>query len=253
MKYPPHNTHRRWGDSSDRRAHGVLRRHILEHRTGSERKLASFLLSICRYRSVGSRLAPTQWETSLQCNTVSHWLSRNQESALYLFFHWLRFATCVSPSAWYGSVSSQHSVHCEFMTWKRFPHHWPFERWIHQSPVDSPDKRPVIWSFVVSFTDGLNNPLNKQSSCWKFKTRWCWRKKWMEVGIVSLFSLQVLLPDQHMICNTRQLRCLQQPVESCFLWNSLNDGSRTLHPNNWLTDRVLNCFHTKRPYRTTTH
>ena len=29
-----------------------------------------------------SRLAPSQWETSLQCNAVSHWLGANLESAL---------------------------------------------------------------------------------------------------------------------------------------------------------------------------
>ena len=30
-----------------------------------------------------SRHAPSQWETSLQSNTVSHWLGANLESALY--------------------------------------------------------------------------------------------------------------------------------------------------------------------------
>ena len=29
-----------------------------------------------------SRLVPNQWETSLQCNAVSHWLDANPESAL---------------------------------------------------------------------------------------------------------------------------------------------------------------------------
>ena len=30
------------------------------------------------------RLMPSQWETSLQCNAVSHWLGANLESAMYL-------------------------------------------------------------------------------------------------------------------------------------------------------------------------
>ena len=34
--------------------------------------------------SVDSRLAPSQWETSLQSNAVSHWLGANLESALIL-------------------------------------------------------------------------------------------------------------------------------------------------------------------------
>ena len=32
---------------------------------------------------VDSRFAPSQWETALLCNDVSHWLGANQESALY--------------------------------------------------------------------------------------------------------------------------------------------------------------------------
>ena len=36
------------------------------------------------YLRVDSRLAPSQWETSLQSNAVSHWLGANLESALYL-------------------------------------------------------------------------------------------------------------------------------------------------------------------------
>ena len=36
---------------------------------------------MCQYRA-DSRLAPSQWETSLQSNAVSHWLGANLESAL---------------------------------------------------------------------------------------------------------------------------------------------------------------------------
>ena len=34
------------------------------------------------YHRADSRLAPSQWETSLLCNDVSHWLGANLESAL---------------------------------------------------------------------------------------------------------------------------------------------------------------------------
>ena len=37
---------------------------------------------ILHYIRADSRLAPSQWETSLQSNDVSHWLSANLESAL---------------------------------------------------------------------------------------------------------------------------------------------------------------------------
>ena len=35
------------------------------------------------YHRADSRLAPSQWKTSLQSNTVSHWLGPNLESALH--------------------------------------------------------------------------------------------------------------------------------------------------------------------------
>ena len=35
------------------------------------------------YNRADSRLVPSQWETSLQSNAVSHWLGANQEPALY--------------------------------------------------------------------------------------------------------------------------------------------------------------------------
>ena len=45
------------------------------------RKYASWL---AWKRKADSRLAPSQWETSLQSNAVSHWLGANPESALKL-------------------------------------------------------------------------------------------------------------------------------------------------------------------------
>ena len=40
------------------------------------------MITVCYNIRVDSRLAPSQWETSLQRNIVSHWLSANLESAL---------------------------------------------------------------------------------------------------------------------------------------------------------------------------
>ena len=36
------------------------------------------------YIRADSRFAPSQWETALLCNDVSHWLGANLESALYM-------------------------------------------------------------------------------------------------------------------------------------------------------------------------
>ena len=47
-------------------------------------------LFIINYRA-DSRFAPSQWETSLQRNAVSHWLGANLDSALQL----INFALCL--------------------------------------------------------------------------------------------------------------------------------------------------------------
>ena len=52
--------------------------------------LISFYGFIFLYRytfRADSRLAPSQWETSLQSNAVSHWLCASLESALHLYVH----------------------------------------------------------------------------------------------------------------------------------------------------------------------
>ena len=36
------------------------------------------------YIRADSRFAPSQWETALLCNDVSHWLGANLKSALYI-------------------------------------------------------------------------------------------------------------------------------------------------------------------------
>ena len=55
--------------------------------------------------SLDSRFVPSQWETALLCNDVSHWLSSNLESALHIHaskrcHHYFRqwFITCSLPS-----------------------------------------------------------------------------------------------------------------------------------------------------------
>ena len=46
--------------------------------------------AICRAES---RFAPSQWETSLQRNAVSHWPGANLESALHLWQKWRTYAS----------------------------------------------------------------------------------------------------------------------------------------------------------------
>ena len=72
-----------------------------------------------------------------------------------------------------------------FYTWlylrecrrKTFPRYWPFVRGIHRPPLNSPQERPVTWSFDVFFDLRLNKRLSKQWWGWWFETpsRPLWR------------------------------------------------------------------------------
>ena len=49
---------------------------------------------LCITNRAISRFAPSQWETSLQSNAVSHWLDANLKSALYKLHDYLITQTC---------------------------------------------------------------------------------------------------------------------------------------------------------------
>ena len=80
----------------------------------------------------------------------------------------------VSISVWWISslflYSSFLNFHDDVMTWKCFPHYWPFVRgmqWFHQSPMDSPHKVLVMWK-RLSLLFSWDKLFKQQSSCW-----WC--------------------------------------------------------------------------------
>ena len=54
-------------------------------------------------------------------------------------------------------------LHDDGMTWKRFPHYWPFVRGINRSLAGFPITQAVMRSFSVFF--GMNKLLNKEPSC----------------------------------------------------------------------------------------
>ena len=59
------------------------------------------------YVRADCRLAPSQWETSLQSNAVSHWLGANLESILYM-----DVPGCLQSACWIGNCHI-HLTYCE--------------------------------------------------------------------------------------------------------------------------------------------
>ena len=74
----------------------------------------------------------------------------------------------------HGYVMIQHGI----TLWKRFLYHRPFVRGINRSPVDSPHKGLVIWSFDVFCDVCLNKILNTQPGC-----------RWFEVLSIVVLKL----------------------------------------------------------------
>ena len=81
----------------------------------------------------------------------------NQE--MVITCHWIEIPSAVQTPCMHGVV----------MTWKRFPHYWPFMWQFHPSSMDSPH---IMRSFVAFFVPGPNKLLNKQSNCRRFETPW---------------------------------------------------------------------------------
>ena len=65
---------------------------------------------------VDSRLAPSQWDTSLQSNAVSHWLGANLESALPWLQHRPRNTTHTKIRGVVKVISQFRGLGCHSMT-----------------------------------------------------------------------------------------------------------------------------------------
>ena len=75
------------------------------------------------------RFARSQWEMTLLCNDVSHWLVASLKLALHSYVH-----------------------HDDVIKWRHFPRYWPFVRGIHRSPVNSPHKGQWRGALMFSLT-----------------------------------------------------------------------------------------------------
>ena len=145
--------------------------------------------SICGIRA-DTRYAPSQWETSLQSNALSHWLGANLESALGMLivaqetrpsvldvgfpeYMWMPCSAlsylCIlgvfpytwrvpqmslpgrpTSFSWMQATYPFSGVHDDVIKWKHFPCCWPFVRGINQSPLNSPHKGQ--WGGALMFS-----------------------------------------------------------------------------------------------------
>ena len=84
---------------------------------------------VIRHKQADSGPAPSQWETSLQNNAVSHWLGAILESTLFYMFN---------PHHWNGNVFrfTQPIIQAQIKENIKAPCHWPLcreftgDRWI---------------------------------------------------------------------------------------------------------------------------
>ena len=119
------------------------------------------------------------------------------------------------------------------MKWKHFPHNWRFVRRIHQSPVDSLYKGPVMRSFDVSFDVSLKQTAGQPRGRWiKMASIWRWRNEWKQVFIkytISWHSKEWLLSQY-----TAEVpfQFVSHHLRSIWKWRHMKIC------NNWLDDRA---------------
>ena len=94
------------------------------------RRSSKFYCPCCAISGLILRFAPSQWETVLLCNGVSHWLGTNLESALYMQYvvildsvimrlHWVSFQYTLPYSLEAGSndIQKQTLLGKKFYRW----------------------------------------------------------------------------------------------------------------------------------------
>ena len=76
-----------------------------------------------------------------------------------------------------------HTYHDDVIKWKQFPRYCPFVQGIHRSPVDSPHKGIVTWTFDVLLSVRTN----------------CWTKTWL-AGNLTRRGGHLTLPQFDNVC-----------------------------------------------------
>ena len=105
------------------------------------------VVGCCNRFRVDSRFAPSQWETALLCNDVSHWLGANLESTLVRWFFLIFYSTILyAIPQWRYDMETLSPLLalCEGNT----------------LVTSDPHKGQVMRSFHVLFAVGLINLLN---------------------------------------------------------------------------------------------
>ena len=145
-----------------------------------------FTINSCR---ADSRFAPSQWETALLCNDVSHWLGASLESALSwvhtdigceqlrsIWYDIIPFTEMKIPSYWWnfhywlhGKLSFQQcmdKIFCvelqqhplQFHTKISYPYTWRCILYTEKWDSKSPEPQEFIGVLVDSFTVHLHSP-----------------------------------------------------------------------------------------------
>ena len=114
-----------------------------------------------------SRLAPSQWETSLQCNAVSHWLGANLESALCVFFS-IQYPIVFSRT--WAQVWTSSRIQSQYlMSWRVT--RWPYK--LCRAAV----LRDPFWTRCSNGRNACKpSRRSSQLGCWCRRNGWNWKR-----------------------------------------------------------------------------
>ena len=93
-----------------------------------------------------SRFAPSQWETALLCNGVSHRLGTNLESALHFI--------------WQTCFTSPHGTICR----------WPFGEYMTESRCPPVDQTTIL-ARPISILHIISTNFRRCVACWAFEKK----------------------------------------------------------------------------------
>ena len=125
----------------------------------------------------------------IQCHACSCLVDATQEASSAAVTVLIEFSWNIPVSAaerlWhvYEGVDN---LHDDVIKWRHFPRYWPFVRWIHRSPVNSPHKGQWRGALMFSLICALNKRLSKQSWGWWFQTPSC--SLWRHCNVIQSFE-----------------------------------------------------------------
>ena len=156
----------------------------------------TFASSLCRIRNLNFSYTSNDADLTFEQSYRKRRLEVTKQTltmvGLIRWFRWWIQCSCVSV------------FHDDVIKWKHFPRYWPFVRWIHRSPVNSPHKGQWRGALMFSVTgawinDWVNNGKDGDLRCHRAH----YDVTVMRISVATMqLDIRVLPPSDNLTTNT---------------------------------------------------